>query len=198
MNETIVIYESKYGFTKQYANWISQALSCPVLERRQVHSQDLEQADVILYGGGLYAGGVSGIKLITQNWELLSHKKVVLFTCGLADPKNPVNVKHIHESLSKVLSPEIISQIQIFHFQGGMDYSRLKFVHRSMMAMLRKMLLKKKEDDLTSEDRELLATYGKAVDFTDPGSIRPLLDYLTSDAFSDPAAESSSISSKSL
>ena len=48
------------------------------------------------------------------------------------------------------------------------------------MAMLRKMLLKKNESDLNSEDKQLLETYGKAVDFTDRESIQPLVDFVLS------------------
>ena len=57
-------------------------------------------------------------------------------------------------------------------------FCRLRLPHRMMMSMLRKMLLKKEPCDLTSEDRELLATYGKSMDFTDQKSIAPLVKYI--------------------
>lgn len=180
MNKTIVIFESKYGSTKRYAEWISQTLSCPLLERKNVRSQDLSQSDIIIYGGGLYAGGVSGIKLLTQNWKLLSDKKVILFTCGLADPKDSANVAHIREALGKTLSPKMLKKIHIFHLRGGIDYSKLNFIHKSMMSMLRKMLLKKEASSLSAEDKQLLETYGKVVDFTDSQSIQPLVDFTLS------------------
>ena len=46
------------------------------------------------------------------------------------------------------------------------------------MAMLRKMLLKKDESELTYEDKGLLDTYGGVVDFTDKESIRPLIEWV--------------------
>ncbi|MEZ3468576.1 MAG: flavodoxin domain-containing protein, partial [Schaedlerella sp.] len=64
-----------------------------------------------------------------------------------------------------------------FHLRGGMDYSRLTFVHRSMMSMLRKMLLKKEDSERSWEDRQILETYGQCLDFTDRESIRPLVEY---------------------
>lgn len=180
MDKVVVIYESRYGSTKRYAEWIAEALSCPVFERKKFRPQDFAQYEMILYGGGLYAGGVSGIKLITQNRKLLSGKKVVLFTCGLADPDNPNNVSHIREALTKVLSEEMLEQVRIFHLRGGIDYTRLNFVHKSMMAMMRKMLLKKDSHTLQDEERQLLDTYGKCVDFTDHKSIFPLVEYVSS------------------
>lgn len=175
MSKMVVIYESRYGSTKRYAEWIAQALSCPLFERKKFHPEDLSQYEIIIYGGGLYAGGVSGIKLITQNWDILSGKKTVLFTCGIADPKDPDNISAIRTSLGKVLSKEMQEHLLIFHLRGRLDYSGLNLIHRSMMSMLRKMLLKKDTHTLRDEDRLLLDTYGKCIDFTDPKSIQPLV-----------------------
>lgn len=178
MDKTVVIYESKYGFTKQYAGWLSEALSCPIFERKDFAPQYFGQYDTVLYGGGLYAGGVSGIRLLTQNWKLLSEKNVILFTCGLADPAVPENVSHIRKALSKVLTEEMINSMKLFHLRGGISYARLGFVHKSMMAMLRRMLLKKAPSELGCEDRLLLETYGTEIDFTDRASIRPVVAYV--------------------
>lgn len=183
MNKKVVIYESKYGSTKRYAEWIAEALSCPLFERKKFHPQDFLKYDVIIYGGGLYAGGISGIKLVTQNWNVLSSKKVILFTCGLADPKDPGNISNIRKSLTRTLSEEMLEHLCLFHLRGGIDYSRLNVLHRSMMSMLRRMLLKKDIHTLRNEDRMLLDTYGKCIDFTDRESIRPLVDYASQATF---------------
>lgn len=177
MEKTIVLYESKYGSTRQYATWIAEALSCPVLERKKFRPSDFSSYEIILYGGGLYAGGISGISLITKNQSLLSDKKLILFTCGLADPANPENVSQIRQAMAKAIAPEILQSAAVFHFRGGIDYTRLSLLHRTMMSIMRKMLLKKEPCDLSSEDRGLLDTYGKCVDFSDPESIRPLVEF---------------------
>lgn len=179
MDKTVVIFESKYGATRQYARWIAEALSCPLFERRAFRPRDLAQYETIIYGGGLYAGSVNGIKFLTKNWDLISGKRVVLFTCGLADPSDPENVSTIRNALSKALPPEIIEQIQLFHLRGSINYSALSLVHKFMMAMLRKMLLKKDPLSLRKEDKLLLDTYGKYVDFTAQESIQPLIGFVS-------------------
>lgn len=180
MDKTVVIFESKYGFTKQYAFWIAEALSCPLFEKKAFRPQDFADYKTVIYGGGLYAGGVSGITLLIKNWDLLCRKRVILFTCGLADPNDPKNVSGIRESLSKTLPPEMLQQIHLFHLRGGINYPRLSLVHKSMMFMLRKMLLKKDLTSLRDEDQLFLSTYGKCIDFTSQDSIRPLVDFLSS------------------
>lgn len=180
MNKTVVIYESKYGSTKRYAQWIAETLSCPIFERKKFHPRNFSQYEIIIYGGGLYAGGVSGIKLLTRNSHLLSNKKIVLFTCGIANPDDPDNISNIKKSLQKVLTDEMFGHLALFHLRGRLDYSELSFVHKFMMSMLRKMLLKKDPQTLRDEDRQLLETYGRCVDFMDPDSIRPLVEYVAS------------------
>lgn len=174
----LVTYASKYGSTKQYAQWIAQALCCDLKQAKEADAGVLRQYDVIIHGGGLYAGGLSGINLIVQNYAAISDKPVILFSCGLADPEDRENVVHIETGLSKVLTPEMQRHIKQFHFRGGIDYAKLGVVHKAMMAMLRQSMLKRGRDSLRAEDRLMLDTYGTRVDFTDQKTIAPLIDYV--------------------
>lgn len=180
MAKTIVIYESKYGSTKQYAEWISSALSCEAREKKAFHPSDFKNYDTVIFGGGLYAGGVSGISLLTKNFPLIQEKNIILFTCGLADPKDEKNQSHIKASLSKVLTPEMQNHFHLFSFRGAIDYSKLTFIHKSMMAMLHRVMQKKEPSSLTEEDQLMLQTYGKKVTFLDHSSIQPLVEYVRS------------------
>lgn len=178
MSKIAVIYKSKYGATKKYAEWIAKALSADLFERKEIHQNNLNQYDTIIYGGGLYAGGISGINFITKNFEKIQNKNLVVFSCGLADPTNDVNIKNIQKGLDKVFSPEMKKKITCFHLRGGMDYTRLSLVHKSMMAMLCKMIAKKEQESLTVEEKEMLETYGKIVDFADENTIEPLVSFV--------------------
>ena len=44
--------------------------------------------------------------------------------------------------------------------------------------MLHKMVKNKDYDSLRSEDKEMLSTYGKVVDFTNKAAINPIVDYI--------------------
>lgn len=178
MGKTVVVFQSKYGATQKYAEWIAEELSCDIKKRQEVKLADLEPYNTIIYGGGLYAGGVSGIDILTKNFDKLSNKNIVLFTCGIADPKDNENTAHIKQSLNKVLTVQMQEKIKVFHLRGAIDYAKLNFIHKAMMAMLHKMIMKKDESSLRDEDREMLSTYGKAVDFTDKETILPIIAYV--------------------
>ena len=53
--KSIVIYKSKYGSTKTYAEWIASELSCEALDAKNIKADSLLEYDNIIYGGGLYA-----------------------------------------------------------------------------------------------------------------------------------------------
>ena len=51
----IVIYKSKYGSTKAYAEWIAEELSCSAVDVKSIKVEDILGYDVIVYGCCLYA-----------------------------------------------------------------------------------------------------------------------------------------------
>ena len=176
----LVSYGSKYGTTKRYAQWIAEELACDLAGSRELTPERLKPYDVIIHGGGLYAGGLCGINTIAKHFDVISDKQIILFSCGLTDPEDSENVAHIESGLEKVLTPEMREKIRQFHLRGGIDYSRLGLTHKAMMAMLRRVMLKKGYDNLRSEDQMMLDTYGGTVDFTNRESLAPLLNYVRS------------------
>ena len=176
MDKIAVVYKSKYGSTKKYAQWIADDAKAVLYECSQVDINKLMEYDTIIYGGGLYASGIAGVSIITKNYNLIKDKSIIVFTVGLADPENKEIFTNVIEK--NFPSEEMRKSIKFFHLRGGIDYKRLGIIHKSMMAMLKIMLSKKDASELSNEDKELLATYGGKVDFTDRTTIKPLITFL--------------------
>ena len=126
----------------------------------------------------MYARGINGLKNLKEIFGEISEKNIVLFTVGLADPLVESNTDGIRLHIDRDFSQEMKERIKVFHLRGGIDYSKLGLIHKSMMMMLKKSVEKKPENDRTQEDAEMLETYGEQVDFTDIGSLEPLVSYL--------------------
>ena len=84
------------------------------------------------------------------------------------------NVQHIRASVTKQLGEELTAKTTFIHLRGGIDYGKLNMLHRTMMRMLYSQIKKKPVDQLSEEDQELIATYGKKVDFTDLSSVEKI------------------------
>ena len=170
MKKIAIIYKSKYGATKQYAEWIAEALNAELLEASSIKPAQLLAYDVVIYGGGLYANSINGVKLVADN----SCKSLVVFTVGLTDPQTT----DYTTMLAKTFKPERLAQIKVFHLRGSSDYEKLSFVHKGIISMVRKSGEKKAPAERTSEEQIALEAYGKKVDFTDQQAIVPLVEYV--------------------
>lgn len=165
--KTIVVYKSKYGYTKKYAEWIAESLGCDIKENASL--ADIMGYEAVICGGGIYAGRINGAKLIVKNLEKLSGKKLVLFAVG----SNPGRPEELEAFWKQALEENVRLNVPHFYLRGGFDYGRLGSVDRLMMNMLKKMLLKK--DELTEDDKGLLAAYETPVDFTDRENLEQIL-----------------------
>jgi len=177
MDQILVVYNSKYGHTQKYAQWLAEELNVDMCESKNLHGNLLNDYSTILFGSGLYAGQNKAALLIVKYFEQIQDKKVVLFTCGLADVTNETNIININKALDTVLTPEIRNRIKIFHVRGGIDYHNLSFVHKTMMKVVHMKLSKTPENELNDEDRAFMATYGQQIDFSDKKMTEPIIRY---------------------
>ena len=168
MSSAAVIYQSKYGSAKQYAEWIAQALDAPLFERGRVKPPQLLDYDLVIYGGGVYAGSIAGVDLVAKN----PCKNLILFTVGLFDPQTAD-----YTDLLKALPAEKRQTAKVFHLRGGLDRQKLGLVHKGIMAVVKKTLAKKDPSLLSNEDKAMLESLGGKVDYTDKDSIAPLVAF---------------------
>lgn len=87
---SIIIYGSHYGTTKQYAEELSKRTDIKVIFFKNVNQQ-INNFDTIIYLGGLYAGGVLGMSKTLKKLHNFSGKKIIIATVGLSDPTDEVN-----------------------------------------------------------------------------------------------------------
>ncbi|AGX44313.1 flavodoxin domain-containing protein [Clostridium saccharobutylicum] len=172
----VVIYKSKTGFTKKYAEWISKELKADIFKSSKATREMLNEYDTIIYGGSLYASGVIGIKLITKNFDKLKNKKIIVFATGASSSKENV----INEVKDKNFTPEQQKHIKFFYFRGGFNYNELNSFDKFLMTLMKNKIKSKKKEDLTDEEKEMLDAYDNPVDFTNKKYIEKLIDYVNS------------------
>lgn len=80
--QIVVIYKSVTGFTRQYAQWIGQALDCPVLDFKAASVQAVGESAVMIFGGRLHAGRIDGLKQAKALFAQSKAKRLAVFATG--------------------------------------------------------------------------------------------------------------------
>ena len=170
---TIVVYKSKYGSTKQYAEWISEELGCNFIDAKNVKIDDLMKYDTIIYGGGLYAEIINGVILLTKNMDRLEDKKLIVYSTGIT----PLKYREYYDKLviDKNFKPEIREKIRVYNFLGKMILDELTIVHRTAIKTLKKIMQGK--ENPTEMEKLLVELCDANGDFSDREAIKDLVEY---------------------
>jgi menaquinone-dependent protoporphyrinogen IX oxidase len=170
MGKIAVLYKSKYGTTRQYAEWIAEETGGTLFALPKVRVSDLEGYDTIVIGGGIYAGSIQGMKFLTKNFAALASKRLIAFAVG----SSIVTEKNTEEIRDKAFPPEMRNSLRFYKLRGGLDYPHMGFLDRTLMKMLVGMLRKKPEGEWDEETRGIIENYGKTVSFIDRAAIAPI------------------------
>ena len=134
----IVIYKSRYGATRSYAEWIAEELHCDAVDAKAIRVDDLLDYDTIIYGGGLYAETINGVSLITKNIDRLKDKKIAVYSTGIT----PLECRDYYDKIiiEKNFKPDMMERIRVFNFLGKMVVDELSLVHKTLIKGLKKMM----------------------------------------------------------
>lgn len=172
----IIIYGSNYGTTQQYAEELSRRTGIRAVSYNLI--KDITSFDGIIYLGGLYAGGVKGLKNITKLISKNNQSKIIIVTVGLADVTNEENTESIKKCIRMKVPAEIYDKAEIFHLRGGIDYRKLNLKHKIMMKLLYHKIKKLPEEKQTAEVKAMIQTFNQKVDFIDFDNLNQIIDVI--------------------
>ena len=172
----VVIYKTKYGSTKVYADWIANELGCNALDAKDVKIQDLSDYDTIIYGGGLYAEVINGVSFITKNLDELSDKRIVVYSTGIT----PLDCRDYYDKMviEKNFKPHMLERIKVYNFLGKMIIDELSIVHRTALKTLKKIMSNK--ENPTVMEKLLIDLCDSDCDLLDKSQIGDLIKYVKS------------------
>ena len=172
MNNIGVLYSSKYGNTKRYAEAIGKVLNITPVNIENIKEEELMPLDTIIYGSSLYAGAIEKASM----FEAFTDKNLVVFTVGLASEATTDFQPLLDQNFTKGAQ----ENIKFFHLRVDLNYKTLSVKHRLMMWFLINVILRKKDLILEEEYSVLKGSYGQSLEFYDEKSIEPIIEYVKS------------------
>jgi menaquinone-dependent protoporphyrinogen IX oxidase len=167
----MIIYRSKYGATKKYAEWLSEATGFKCVTVKEADINDAANCDVIILGGGIYAGGISCTPFLKKNIGRLKGKKIIVYTCG-ASPYD----KGFMDELEKMNMKDELAGIPVYYCRGAVSMKDMSFKDRTLCKMLQKSLSKKDPKDYAVWESALMeCSEQETRDWTDRSYIEQIL-----------------------
>ena len=169
----IILYQSKYGAARKYANWLSEETGFACMETKKASISDVSGYDVIILGGGIYASGIAGLSFLKKHIDALKGKKIAVFCCG-ASPYDEEAFKQIVEHNLK----DKLAKLPCFYGRGAWDMTAMSFADRTLCTLLRKAVAKKNPDEHEPWEKALMAAGDAPCDWTDRAYLAPVLEFI--------------------
>lgn len=170
--EMLVIYYSKSGFTKKYAQWLADAFSCEMKEYNEVRPADLLPYQLIVYCASNDRYHIRRIETITANDQILADKDVIVLVTGMT-PENAISMDNF-KNLNFTKDQQ--ERIPLFYARGGLDYNNLLIKDQYTLSLMRQVFKKEHRKDSTAQ--ALMSAMEHAQDYTDREKLKPVFRLL--------------------
>lgn len=110
----VIVYDTRYGTTRQYAEWIKEELKIPMIDPGRVDGQVLSHCDFLVIGTPVYMGKMLIADWLKDNQEFLRRSRLFFFVvCTyFSDPEK-------QQTMIKDNVPDgLLACCKIFFLQG--------------------------------------------------------------------------------
>lgn len=152
--KTLIIYQTKYGTTKEYVDWLAKELSADIVEKDKYDSGLLENYDIVILASPTYMGRIQIAGFLRKNWKEVKSKHVVLFNVGIVDA-NDSATKQGYEMISQ----EIRDSIKFFKVKGRIKYDKLNLLEKLVVKILKQQDI----DEVSKDQLEPIVNYVNAL-----------------------------------
>ncbi len=174
MNQNIlVVYKSKTGFTKKYAEMIGEELDCKTADLNNVTDSMMSEYDTIVFGGRFHAGFVDGLKKAKEYFKRSSAAKLVVFATG-ATPHAAKAM--IEEAWKNNFTAGELESIPHFYMPSGLCYERMSLGDKLMMKVFVAMMKRKKNKN--EDEKNISQAISHSYDISSKEYIMPLISLL--------------------
>lgn len=167
-----VIYKSRTGNARRFAEMIAEELNADLFSSNKFHIERLFTYDTIIFGGGLYARGVYGLRNIINNLDVLGNKNLIVFATGATTPTK----QQVDTVLKNNFSERLLSRFKVFYLHTGINHNKLSWVDKMYIRMMKRRLERKQSR--TDEENSLLTAYTNTMYYDEEATVKPIIEYV--------------------
>ena len=154
----VIVYQSKTGHTKEYAESLSKELKIPCYSVQDA-KEKINKKDEIIYLSWIRATTIIGYKKINKKY------KIVTIGAVGAYPKSNEYTKQLKEY-------NHITQ-ELFYLRGGINYEKLNKFYQKLLKLVGKSIVLE-----NPRDKEMSRLFEKGGNFVNSKQLKPLVEYI--------------------
>ena len=174
--KAIVIYTSKRGSARQYAEWIAEDLGCRAIPLSDVDwsETDLSEYDCVIYGGWIRGSGIVDFNKFARHLDPGLMSRLILFGVGFADETAENYAQVWGYSIGKI-DPENKGGAIMYILGGRYDPQAVTGFDRFLMKIMRTVLVSGSTRDARSAANKMKDRIDIGCDLVDRGNIDSLV-----------------------
>lgn len=161
MKADAIVYTSRSGFTKKYAEMLGEMLNLSAYSLKDSAS-DISRKAEIIYLGWLFANCVKDFSKARKRYNICA-------VCGVGLCETGENVSEVRKTT------DIPCGIPLFTLQGGFERESLKGINKLLISMIEKGLSNQKERSET--DEKMLELIKHSADYTDAENLKSVIEW---------------------
>lgn len=165
MRKIAVVYKSKRGTTKQYAEWIAEETGADLFDADSCTGADVSDYDTIVFGGWLRAGGLQGIEFLRKNMGTFCVKDIFAFAVGLN-----VDGLAARQECREINFKKELENVPCYFMRGAYNPSDIKGGDKIIMGIMKKLM--------GDNNPELKDAIINGADYVDRSEIKYLVEAL--------------------
>lgn len=179
MAKGIVIYTSKRGSAKQYAEWIAEDLraegvSCSAIPLSDAKDVNLYEYDCIIYGGWIRGSGIVDFDKFAKMLDAELMGRLLVYGVGFADETAENYAQVWGYSLGKI-DPKNEHRVLLYILGGRYDPSAVTGFDKFLMKTMRTVLLSGSTADAKSRANMMRDRIDNGCDLVKRENIRSLV-----------------------
>ena len=168
MSAPLIIYNSRGGSTRRYAQLLASATGGSAVPMKEVRPGQMQAADTVVFASWLMAGNLQGGGFLKRHWRILKEQRTVLAAVGLG---RTLDEKLWDEYAARAFTPEMRESLR-----GADNPAERSFLIRKLMNGVAGALEKKASP--TPDDLALARDMRQGCDYVSADALSALESYL--------------------
>jgi|LAHS01.1.fsa_nt_gb menaquinone-dependent protoporphyrinogen IX oxidase len=132
--KTLILYTSKTGNTKTYAEDIAKQVNADVAPLKGFRLKKMADYDTIVFGGWVEGGTIKGLDKFLAEYPKIEKKNVIVFSVGMSIPTPDGRSLMIEQNLLDMY------HVRYYQFRGSFDMKKLHFPYNFLIMNSLKMM----------------------------------------------------------